>query len=465
MIDAAIKVVAKQGFDGASVDEIARAAGLLDRRPLRELRGQGRPLPRRLRRARHVVRAGARGPRPRRPGRRARRARSRGSTSGPRARSSSCSSSSGPTRCAGRSCGASSRGGWSALREARRRAARRARGPAAAARRHARAAAARHVARARAGADGRPGGGRRRRARQRARPHTYIASARYSSDVHAAAARRRGHPPRRHRRRRPPPRRRGGRGRPARPAARLAAALVALAPPDRPARRALPRHRAGLARARMVGGPARAATPSGTCATRCSACSTPSGSIASASSARTGATSSATSSGSSSPSAWSASSRSAASIRGARSAARRSSTCARGTSTCWPRPPARASPAACRRSSCATGAAAARTRPRRSRPTPRSSSGAGTLAATHQRYRSILLREVPHFVRSAAAPAPHRADAGARRRRRPAHRGRPGQLAALRRRHAVARAAGVGHFPAEEAPEETTLHILEFLEA
>ena len=92
--------------------------------------------------------------------------------------------------------------------------------------------------------------------------------------------------------------------------ARLAAALVRVAPPDPGARRALPRDRARPARLRLVRRAARRLRQGEHGAPTCSTCSTRSASSASSWSATTGAGGSASSSASARPSASSASSRS-----------------------------------------------------------------------------------------------------------------------------------------------------------
>jgi pimeloyl-ACP methyl ester carboxylesterase len=88
-----------------------------------------------------------------------------------------------------------------------------------------------------------------------------------------------------------------------------------------------------------------------------------------------------------------------------------------------------------------------------------------TRALTHQRYRAILLREVPYFVREhrrlrLTVPTLH-IDGDAD----PLTAGVPDSWRRFADAMEWRTLPGVGHFPAEEAPAETTDLIREFLEA
>ena len=88
---------------------------------------------------------------------------------------------------------------------------------------------------------------------------------------------------------------------------------------------------------------------------------------------------------------------------------------------------------------------------------------AATTAATHQRYRSILTREVPHFVRrhrELRLTVPTLALDGDAD---PLTEGVPDSWRHFADDMRWETMRGVGHFPAEEAPEETLTHVLPFL--
>jgi pimeloyl-ACP methyl ester carboxylesterase len=88
-----------------------------------------------------------------------------------------------------------------------------------------------------------------------------------------------------------------------------------------------------------------------------------------------------------------------------------------------------------------------------------------TAAITHQRYTSILLREVPYFLREhkrLRLTVPTLALDGDAD---PLTEGVPDSWRRFADDMRWVTLPGVGHFPAEEAPAETTDHILEFLEA
>ena len=90
---------------------------------------------------------------------------------------------------------------------------------------------------------------------------------------------------------------------------------------------------------------------------------------------------------------------------------------------------------------------------------------AGTISATHQRYRSILLREVPYFVRRhrrLRLTVPTLALDGDAD---PLTEGVPESWRRFTDAMQWHVLSGVGHFPAEEAAEETLTHTIEFLEA
>ena len=89
----------------------------------------------------------------------------------------------------------------------------------------------------------------------------------------------------------------------------------------------------------------------------------------------------------------------------------------------------------------------------------------GTRAATRQRYRSILLREVPHFVRhhrDLRLTVPTLALDGDAD---PLTEGVPDSWRHWADDMRWVTLRGVGHFPAEETPGETLAHTLEFLES
>jgi pimeloyl-ACP methyl ester carboxylesterase len=90
---------------------------------------------------------------------------------------------------------------------------------------------------------------------------------------------------------------------------------------------------------------------------------------------------------------------------------------------------------------------------------------AGTISATRQRYRSILFREVPYFVREhkrLRLTVPTLALDGDAD---PLTEGVPDSWKHFTTAMEWRTLPGVGHFPAEEVPGETTDLILEFLEA